>query len=562
MAWAYQLLVVPTLMAAAVYCILVLRLQRNACRSMKVLRELPLLLKARLYSWRGSNKGEERIRSLVRVRRQQRMIAYFQCWPIMTGFFVCSQLLMYISDDCDAAKMLAQYPFAPTHAMIALAGFAAITSPRIFTYRLCLIVEFGAAVFCVVSLTCASNSNPDEFASWRAAFNLLRICSAAVVANTFFTLVTETLTSICLIVAVNWSTLMKSGIIGFQEHFMAMEEDLILILIIAVSWISMSSIRAEARAVLQVKSVRQSEMTARSLLGVMCDAVVSLDSSGCLSSPCPQLSALLLRDSGHGCLQGDQLSDLLDPQDKHALLSKLQENTRNDVPEGQVDLLHVGLTDIYGQTIAVELFLAPMNDEDDNRMHLAGVLEVELARQRGVPEATAEAPSIALAGHHGRDRAESVSSACTDNELHVTFHALSCTIVSCSAGFTFISGPAPEGNSVLEYFKYSKDFERAVVDFVQDGLLEDSDSKEFERHVGVYTMISPTSAKTGIRYMAGCTFMATQDSLESSDPLITLSMEDIAVSISRKHGRGTQSERALRRNGARPASYGRSCTSL
>lgn len=153
---------------------------------------------------------------------------------------------------------------------------------------------------------------------------------------------------------------------------------------IMVWWISMhttSWMLAEARALVQAKESALSEATATSLLAMMSDAVVSLNSDLTLREPSPKLNHLLMR--------GSVIRDSVVPFSSYiheADVTKFTEFICEDPGEGghlgNARALPVRLVDSIGNLVSVDLHHTTVLDYDGQLNHLIGISE----RQHGAAD--------------------------------------------------------------------------------------------------------------------------------------------------------------------------------
>ncbi|CAE8737351.1 unnamed protein product [Polarella glacialis] len=160
-------------------------------------------------------------------------------------------------------------------------------------------------------------------------------------------------------------------------------------LLIVSCFILSNALTEGARATLEAKTSRQVQTTAHSLLSVLCDAVLTLGPNLQLLHKSPQLAALLLKAAGPRYLLGEDLMNLVVPEDQAQLRQDLESHDGCDVR-----LLRSGMRDSSGGIVQVRIFHAPFLDLDDRKCHLVGVCEMGLescASEPGLPQALGDA---------------------------------------------------------------------------------------------------------------------------------------------------------------------------
>jgi len=98
-------------------------------------------------------------------------------------------------------------------------------------------------------------------------------------------------------------------------HFFV-REMFTLSFIVAIAWLVEAWMKADVRAMMDLKISTQAETTVRAVLSAMCDAVVDLGCDLCISTPSPMLATVLSRHDPPGDLQGTLLADLMPHADK------------------------------------------------------------------------------------------------------------------------------------------------------------------------------------------------------------------------------------------------------
>eukprot|EP00927_Polykrikos_kofoidii_P065633 TRINITY_DN6136_c0_g1_i1.p1 TRINITY_DN6136_c0_g1~~TRINITY_DN6136_c0_g1_i1.p1 ORF type:complete len:604 (-),score=82.74 TRINITY_DN6136_c0_g1_i1:123-1697(-) len=166
------------------------------------------------------------------------------------------------------------------------------------------------------------------------------------------------------------------------DHRHAVQETVILILIIVCICAIQDGTFAQAKAVVEVKVAASNESTIRSLLFVLCDAVVRVGPAPDLRilEASPHLSALLLRSPVQHFVERS-FSDLVDEIDRERLLDHFGDDSATQLAR----LLHVKMVDGDGSRVPVQLFGATFVDLCGNHGTLVGVREVR-AEERDVSD--------------------------------------------------------------------------------------------------------------------------------------------------------------------------------
>merc|ERR1712050_163354 len=125
--------------------------------------------------------------------------------------------------------------------------------------------------------------------------------------------------------------------------------------ILALGWILHKLVVAQATAVCDRKEERQSKETVQSLLSVLCDSVVHMNSDFVITGPAPKLAAMVLQT---GTLHGRSFLDLIIDDDVQHVraqfkLAQLQ-------PHAQT--LNVSFGDGSGTLLRAQLFVARVMD--------------------------------------------------------------------------------------------------------------------------------------------------------------------------------------------------------
>eukprot|EP00811_Abedinium_folium_P035387 NODE_8183_length_1516_cov_5.053996.p1 GENE.NODE_8183_length_1516_cov_5.053996~~NODE_8183_length_1516_cov_5.053996.p1 ORF type:complete len:422 (-),score=87.36 NODE_8183_length_1516_cov_5.053996:250-1341(-) len=200
----------------------------------------------------------------------------------------------------------------------------------------------------------------------------------------------------------------------------------------------------------------------RSLLDMMCDAVVELDSNFCLKQHSMSLATMLITSSQES-MKGTELSArFLTDEDRHTFHLNVSGVVSHDPTTAKI--CHVRLRGSLGEGIHVELFHVYSHEEDDEPLHLVGVREYT-----DVPPLTrsyfAEAAGAEKHGDADAERSPSQIHApmlfdgmpSTPAAMMVGVDALSLTIVDSSKPLRAFLGYTPFGTSLLSWLGTGKD---------------------------------------------------------------------------------------------------------
>lgn len=145
------------------------------------------------------------------------------------------------------------------------------------------------------------------------------------------------------------------------------------IFVLIVANLSQTWLVEQAKAMVREMKASRSEATLKSLLGVMCDAVVHLKADLTLRERCPQLAALLLRGAA---MPGDSelppFTRYVHESDRARFEDFISAET---LEPGHAQSIHISLVDSMGQLVRVQLFHAAVLDLSSQVSHLIGITE-------------------------------------------------------------------------------------------------------------------------------------------------------------------------------------------
>ncbi|CAE8581453.1 unnamed protein product, partial [Polarella glacialis] len=130
---------------------------------------------------------------------------------------------------------------------------------------------------------------------------------------------------------------------------------------------------AELRREIEGRAMNNQSLAARSLLRIVCDIVIELDSELALTENVPGLSAILMMTSGRST-KGTPLHHFIpDEEDKAQLKQKMCSSSEE--PNQHAGAFHTRLMDSFGSIICVEIFHVKYERIDEKAHYLVGLRE-------------------------------------------------------------------------------------------------------------------------------------------------------------------------------------------
>lgn len=289
-----------------------------------------------------------------------------------------------------------------------------------------------------------SVSNTTSFSVRLAVTAAFRVLSAFILGHVPLTLVLSAAhcTSIVARVA-------STPLSGATVMYILWAELAICLISIAGSGMSESILRREMKAILQANFAARAERTAKELLTLVCDAVVTLDEGLCVQLPSPALAALLFNPS-HQAFCGVAFEELVCSGDRARFREFI---TCGSLPQ----CLHLHMRDVSGARVAVQLFHSPFEGILDKMSHLIGIREETEGQQlRQLPDTLEQDGSFVaintLGAHAGGPDVVSLSSGSSDClacEIVVIIDEY-LTVLECTPCCTAICGPV-QGPGMLDW---------------------------------------------------------------------------------------------------------------
>eukprot|EP00747_Dinoflagellata_sp_TGD_P149576 gnl/TRDRNA2_/TRDRNA2_177028_c0_seq1.p1 gnl/TRDRNA2_/TRDRNA2_177028_c0~~gnl/TRDRNA2_/TRDRNA2_177028_c0_seq1.p1 ORF type:complete len:567 (+),score=50.37 gnl/TRDRNA2_/TRDRNA2_177028_c0_seq1:56-1756(+) len=302
-----------------------------------------------------------------------------------------------------------------------------------------------------------------------------------------------------------------------------LQELLTASLILYVSSLYWSGLQAEMRATLQNKESSQAKETVQSLLSVMCDAVVHLNTDLQICGPTPKLAALLLHNQS---LDGRSFLGLMPATDSERFLS----HVCGTEPKNHAQSLNVQLKDSSGDFLEVRMFHASFRDLIGGQGgHVIGLSDLSAQDESSRPpqEAIADEMHVVSPGCVGSASARSSSSwgdeasdvvmplanaALRDKhpEVTVSFDALTADlqIIDYSKDFTFLCNPQSEESGLLPLIKEGDRFFKWLQDHVNAFMNDRSPPSEHTFKVHLRTAFS---VSRGVEFSALCSITLKAD---------------------------------------------------
>eukprot|EP00929_Paragymnodinium_shiwhaense_P039159 TRINITY_DN20591_c0_g1_i6.p1 TRINITY_DN20591_c0_g1~~TRINITY_DN20591_c0_g1_i6.p1 ORF type:complete len:616 (-),score=34.27 TRINITY_DN20591_c0_g1_i6:150-1997(-) len=311
--------------------------------------------------------------------------------------------------------------------------------------------------------------------------------------------------------------------------------------------------RETVRANLLAKTSSASEQNVKSLLVVMCDAVVTVDEDFRLNTASSDLAHFLVRCPPNSSYQGVSFLDFLENGDRQRVQEQLASSS---VGPGTALSLLAGLVDGNGTSLKVHLYCTGFIDIDDNRAYVIGILEVKdpdyetrIERRDVVELEVADTVLDTLRGtgalHAASEperasaySAQSAESAVTvlpidHNEYEVFIDVASpmWPVICTSLRMRQLSGPPCAVRQF--FFKWLRDCEvNHVVNMMSQALnkFQADPEKCSLAHLGRVQLRPPHAAKAGLECMANITLDLSETSTSGPGPkLVCLRLSGVAL---------------------------------
>lgn len=239
----------------------------------------------------------------------------------------------------------------------------------------------------------------------------------------------------------------------FDMHFIGIEL-IMLCLTLMLSWFVNQRVLGQFRLSFSNWTASQAEHNVLKLLFSFCDAVVSLDADFCISTPSPQLAAILLRAGRPNALLGKSLFDFMSDEDEQLLKSFLNLAVQSNCTQ----CAHIFFKDTNALPVKAELFCTSVQGLDGQLGYLIGVRDLgyqedcdtfrESQSRETIMEVLSKSSWSSSSGNLSSD--ETVK----DQEVSVVVDVLDpqLPIVTASPAWQLLTGSCqPCGTKVSEY---------------------------------------------------------------------------------------------------------------
>eukprot|EP00746_Dinoflagellata_sp_MGD_P155280 gnl/MRDRNA2_/MRDRNA2_85287_c0_seq1.p1 gnl/MRDRNA2_/MRDRNA2_85287_c0~~gnl/MRDRNA2_/MRDRNA2_85287_c0_seq1.p1 ORF type:complete len:607 (+),score=56.37 gnl/MRDRNA2_/MRDRNA2_85287_c0_seq1:272-1822(+) len=158
---------------------------------------------------------------------------------------------------------------------------------------------------------------------------------------------------------------------------------------VGLSWAFESTRYAEVNAAWTAEKTKESYSQVSRVLGAMCDCVVGLDSSLCvtggpINGVAKLKSLLMLTSEPHG----KPFTTVISSRDRERVVQYIRGESKSashrDERDSRVQSCHLHLIDKYGLPVAVQLFCSALLGQDDKPIYLVGIREDSDAEVAGV----------------------------------------------------------------------------------------------------------------------------------------------------------------------------------
>jgi len=212
--------------------------------------------------------------------------------------------------DFQASAALSVYPRMMIDGPVTIMVAIATMRPSFFTSRVGFNISLtGLHILIVLALTMSAGHA--EFERWGESIKVMRLALAFAFANVPVTFFIECL--YVIFVSLAWSRHydydLSPAIPDHAKTFWAIlvdQETIFMMTVCGVAFLCQRALIKDARSALEIKDRGQGEATATSLLDMLCDVVVTINSKGLVCGSAPQLSAVLFL--AQGSLEGKKTS--------------------------------------------------------------------------------------------------------------------------------------------------------------------------------------------------------------------------------------------------------------
>eukprot|EP00928_Gymnodinium_smaydae_P015052 TRINITY_DN1551_c0_g2_i1.p1 TRINITY_DN1551_c0_g2~~TRINITY_DN1551_c0_g2_i1.p1 ORF type:complete len:567 (-),score=45.70 TRINITY_DN1551_c0_g2_i1:209-1909(-) len=295
------------------------------------------------------------------------------------------------------------------------------------------------------------------------------------------------------------------------------------------SWTS-----AQAAATVALRDSQGVESVTTSLLSATCDAVVSLDSSNSVCSPCPSLEVLLLRQPARPGFLGYPFIELIADSDRH----KFQDGVRKSSASAcRAVTVYVHLLDGQGIRINCRLLISSFKDMDGSTICFVGVFDLgahEPANNVVYPLKQqllgrhSSSRSSASNESFGNDQSKSSDSIAerplelaslgeSAEDVMVWFDPFTRdhSVLRCTAGFSVLCGPCSTSSSLKVLLKNHDAFKVAFQTYANR--YYGSNERNLRRVcIGEVVLLPRSAQHDNVEYQGSCTLIFDEGSQDTA----------------------------------------------
>lgn len=201
------------------------------------------------------------------------------------------------------------------------------------------------------------------------------------------------------------------------------------------------------------------------ILERFCDCLIHLGACCTILEPTPRLSAMLLHTSGSSA-QGKSLCDYFASEEDRSRFSEAVRRIALEVD--CTEMLPLRMMDSHGRQFQVHAYCSCFQARLGDHRFLVGLVEAqERTENLGELQASRAAPTIVGRSHAGSENSsESGWESAPDSdigEVAISFRDdTRLTLISCTTGFTALSGPFSVGESLADRISDPEDFDAWV----------------------------------------------------------------------------------------------------
>eukprot|EP00930_Biecheleria_cincta_P001380 TRINITY_DN102521_c0_g1_i1.p1 TRINITY_DN102521_c0_g1~~TRINITY_DN102521_c0_g1_i1.p1 ORF type:complete len:578 (+),score=95.56 TRINITY_DN102521_c0_g1_i1:30-1736(+) len=198
-----------------------------------------------------------------------------------------------------------------------------------------------------------------------------------------------------------------------------------LIIIFMVQHIAVEARQTKVSSAMEIKEARNASAASASFLAVTCDAVVHLSKNFVITSPSPQLAAMLSKGNSSEALDGSRFLEYLsEDAERNNFVDFINQDDKLNVARA----FTTNLKDSDSKLVSVSLFQARCLDADDEEFHLIGIQEkspetrepAEASQARTLANISGQQKRVLAFSDYGSDDSSRSGSLLLDPEEPVT----------------------------------------------------------------------------------------------------------------------------------------------